>query len=105
LLLELHTALPKPVVSVVDVVAGEGAIEEGADAVLVALGREQDEPGLGAGDGELDPALAGSHRLVGDDPAVHFLGPKGERTVLVRDRNPDKLESLDHLQVLLPAQL
>src|SRR5215469_18515272 len=60
--LELHPFGGHPAVGVVDIVAPERAVEEGADAFLVTLGREQHDGRLGARDGELDPALTVSHR-------------------------------------------
>jgi len=48
------------------------AIEEGADAVLMPLRREQHDPRLGAWQAKLDPTLF-YHWLVCHDPESHLL--------------------------------
>src|SRR5262249_47362053 len=63
--LDLHAAPLQLLVAPAHVVAGERAVEEGADAVLLAIRREQDDAGLRARDLELDPAPALAEGLVG----------------------------------------
>src|SRR4051812_4601449 len=64
---ELYAALAQLAVGGFDVVACKGAVEEGADPVLLAIGGEQHDARAGMRDAQLDPALARSHRLVGGD--------------------------------------
>src|SRR5690348_5679192 len=54
---ELDAALFELAISRLHVVAGEGTVEEGADAVLVTLGREQHDAGGLAADFQFNPAL------------------------------------------------
>src|SRR5438876_584272 len=84
LFLELNPALLELSIGIMDIVAPERAVEEGADPVFVTVGRKEHDARFGSGDGELDPTSAGTHRLVGRDPEVHLLGPEGERPILVR---------------------
>src|SRR3569833_480590 len=93
---EFDAALRQLAIAVLDVVAGERAVEEGADAILMAVRGEQHHTGLRAGDTELDPALL-AHRLVGHYPEPHLPGPEGQRAVLVAGRDADEFELPDHL--------
>src|SRR3569833_3104133 len=79
-----------------DVVARERAVEEGADAILVARRREAHEAGRRVRDAQLDPALARPHRLVGGDREAELAGIEGEGAFLVADRDADELEVRDH---------
>src|SRR5579871_2921946 len=79
------------------VIAPEGERLESADAILVALGREQRQERVGAGNFQFDPALLAVKRLVGGDFEAEFLGGKLQRRVLVPDRNACHLDAADHL--------
>src|SRR5687767_8811194 len=79
-----------------DVVAGERAVEEAADPVLLPVGREQDEAGRAVADGELDPALGVAERLVRHQGEADLPGPEFQRAVLVAGRDADELDVGDH---------
>ena len=63
---------------------------------LMAVGIEQDEAGLRAGDADLDPALLLAKRLVGEDDEAQLLGVEIERGVLIADRNRCEFDGFDH---------
>ncbi len=94
---ELDAALAQLAVGGLDVVASEGAVEEAADPLLLAVGREQHEAGVAAADLQLDPALRLAERLVGHQSEADLLGPEFERPVLVAGRDADELDVGDHV--------
>src|SRR5690606_5713918 len=83
LVVEFDAALAHLAIGVFDVVAGDRAVEEGADARLVAIGGEEHDARLGPRYAEFDPALAGAHGLVGQHLEADLLGPEADRGVLV----------------------
>src|SRR5260221_218160 len=66
-----------------DDVGNEADVHKAADHLLVLLGCEQHEPGLGARDAELDPALIARERGVGDDAQSQFLRVELECAILI----------------------
>src|SRR5438067_3065729 len=96
LFLELDAALGQLAIGMMNIIAGERPVEERADAVFLAFGREQHHARLGTRDRELDPALAWPHRLIGRDLEAHLLRPEGKGAVLVRRWNADELQFPDH---------
>src|SRR5262245_22889627 len=78
------------------VVASERAVEERADAALVAFGREQHDARRGVGDAQLDPALLVVEWLIGRDLEAELLGVELERARLVASRDAYELELRDH---------
>jgi translocation and assembly module TamB len=99
---ELDAALAQLAIAVVDIVAGEGAVEEAADPVLMPVGREQHHAGLGARNAQLDPALGLAHRLVGHDAEAHLRRPEIKCAVLVRCGDAHELHHPDHRRLLCP---
>src|SRR5262249_37294280 len=93
---ELHAARSQLAVGRFHVVAGEGAVEEGADARLMTLGREQHHRGLRVRDAQLDPALLVVEGLVGGDLEAELLGVELQRAALVRGRDADEFDVGDH---------
>src|SRR5205814_888050 len=92
---KLHAAFAQLTVRGFDVVTSERAVEERADAVLVAFGRKKDDPRFARADGKLDPALI-AERLVGEDAKAHLLRPEFECALLVAHRNAGKFQMCDH---------
>src|SRR5262249_10897679 len=90
-LLELHALFRELFVRLLDVVDLEGDALETADAALVSRRREERDARVRAGDLELDPTHAGTHRLVGEDLESELLRVEGERLVLVADGDADEL--------------
>src|ERR1700731_2416556 len=83
-----------------DVVAPEGHGLEVADAAFVAVWREEDEEGVGAGDLEFDPTLLLVEELVGGYLEAEFFCIELERCVLIADRDADEFYSTNHLYLL-----
>src|SRR6185295_9516243 len=94
--LERDAARGELLVGRLDVVATQRAVEEAADAVLVALRREQHEAGVRRADPQLDPALLVVERLVGDHFETELLGVERERGVLVAHGDADEFDAIDH---------
>src|SRR5205807_2954846 len=92
---KLDAARAERLVVLGDVVTAEHHVHEGADAVLVPFGSEEDHPGVARGRLQLDPSLV-AHGLVGDDLEAELLGVELERNLLVLHGNADQLH-LDHL--------
>jgi hypothetical protein len=80
-----------------DIVAPEGEAAEGAGAVFVAGRCEEDDAGVGAGDGELDPAAGWAEFLVGGDAEAEGFGVEGEGCILVADGDAGEFQATDHL--------
>src|SRR6185436_1607991 len=99
---ELDPALAQLAVSRCDVVAGERAGEEAADAILVPFGSEQHDPRLRIADAQLDPALLLVELLVGDDAKTELLRVELQGARLVADGNARELEVRDHGRSALP---
>jgi len=81
-----------------DVVAPEGHWLKATDSALVAGRGEEGETYFGAGDEELDPALAGAHGLVGCYFESHLFCVELERDILVADGDADELDSANHVE-------
>ena len=79
-----------------DVVNLPRGIDEAADTILVAVGREQDNACFGSRYGKLDPALLVVEGLVGENAKAEFLGVKSERALLVPDRDAKEFDPSDH---------
>src|SRR5262249_61475017 len=97
---EPHALRRQLLVRLLDVVARERAVEEGADALFVPVGREEDDARLRGADAELDPALRLAHGLVGDDLEAQLLRVEGDRGVLVAGGDADELETRHHAPIL-----
>ena len=80
---DLDAALRELAARGLDVVAGERTVEERADAIFMAFGREQHDARRRMRDAQLDPALAWAHRLIGRDREAELLGVELERALLV----------------------
>jgi hypothetical protein len=93
---ELDSALHHRLVRLLDVIAAEREVHEGANPVLVAGRREEGDAGLGGGDAKLDPPLAAAHGLVGHELKAHDLLPEGERAILITNRDANELDPLEH---------
>jgi hypothetical protein len=93
---DLDAALRELAAGGLDVVACERAVEERADAVFLAFGREQHDARHRMRNAELNPALARAHRLVGRDREAEFLGIELERALRVAHGNADELDVSDH---------
>ncbi len=84
-----------------DVVAEEGEAGEGADAILVAIGVEEYEAGLGAGEAQFDPTLLLAEGLVCENNESQLLGIEVEGGVLVADGNGCEFDGFDHGRSML----
>src|SRR5262249_28441437 len=100
--LELDAAGLELLVGLPHVVARERSVEERADAVLVAVGREEHDAGFPTRDLELDPALSRAHRLVGVDLEAQPVPVEPECAILIGKGNPDDLAAADHADLLGP---
>lgn len=78
-----------------DIVALERAIEEGADTVFMTFGCGQHDARLRPWNGQRDPALR-VHRLIGCELEPHLLGLESERPILIAGRNANEFELPDH---------
>lgn len=94
--LELHAARFVLFVGLLDVVAGKRKAREGADAIFLSIGGEEDEARLGIGNTQLDPALFTVEWFVRDNGEAQLLGVEVERAVLVLYRDAGKFEFRNH---------
>src|SRR5262249_46925828 len=93
---ELDALVAQLGVGPLEVVDREREVDLLADHVLVLVGCEQYELGLGIGDLELDPALIIAERLIGEHREAEPLGVELEGALLVGARDADKTDVLDH---------
>src|SRR5438477_11673131 len=79
-----------------DVVDLKRTVEERADAIFVAVRREENDLRLRTADAHLDPALAWSHRLVGGHFEAEFVAIKRQRAFLISNGNPSEFQLRNH---------
>ena len=65
---------------------------------------EEDDPGLGFRDAQLEPALFLVERLIGDDGEPELVRIEIERAVLIGHRDADELDLFNHDAASVGAQ-
>ena len=94
--LEFHSASFQFLVRFLQVIAGIGHVHKRADAVFLLVAGEQHDARVCLWNAQLDPALFIVEWLIGDNGEAQFLGVKIEGAILVRHRDTDKLNLLNH---------
>ena len=81
------------------IVAPEGNVQRTARLHSVAELKEHN-PGVGAGNSQLEPSLFLAERLIRQEAEAEDLGIERQRPVLIGHRNADELDALDHARIV-----